>query len=88
MAKRTSSTPKTSSKKTTAPASSAAVPPTVTPAPAPVVAAPVATPKAVKSTVTHQMIANKAFEIWERKGRPIGKDLENWQDAERELGVR
>ena len=37
--------------------------------------------------VTHDMIARKAYEIWERKGRPIGKDLENWQDAQKALGL-
>jgi hypothetical protein len=30
-------------------------------------------------------IAKRAYEIWVAKGRPVGKDLENWQQAEREL---
>jgi hypothetical protein len=34
---------------------------------------------------THQQIAKRAFELWVAKGRPHGKDEENWRQAEREL---
>jgi len=27
----------------------------------------------------------RAYQIWERKGRPQGRDLEHWLEAEREL---
>lgn len=40
---------------------------------------------APKARPTHDMIAKRAYEIWIAKGRPTGKDLENWQQAEREL---
>ena len=39
-------------------------------------------------TPAHDQIAKRAYEIWIAKGRPAGRDLENWQQAERELGVR
>ena len=38
-----------------------------------------------KAMPTHDMIAKRAYEIWVAKGKPVGKDLENWQQAEREL---
>jgi hypothetical protein len=34
---------------------------------------------------TYQMIAQRAYEIWEAKGRPAGTEAENWVQAEREL---
>ena len=37
---------------------------------------------------THDQIAKRAYEIWVAKGRPTGRDLENWNQAERELGLR
>lgn len=43
---------------------------------------------ASKPRPTHAEIAKRAFEIWVRKGRPVGRDLENWNDAERELGLK
>ncbi len=30
-------------------------------------------------------VSRRAFEIWERSGRPHGHDLENWLQAESEL---
>lgn len=90
MAKRTTATSKASTKKASASVTAPVAQPEGTPtksAPASVAKA-VATPKAAKPVVTRDMIAKRAYEIWERKGRPIGKDLENWQEAERELGVR
>ena len=34
---------------------------------------------------THEAISNRAREIWEREGRPEGKDIEHWLQAEAEL---
>jgi hypothetical protein len=34
---------------------------------------------------THEQVAKRAYEIWVAKGRPQGKDVENWRQAEREL---
>lgn len=59
-------------------------------APVTVAAAP-AKPQAANWPVTkpsHDQIAKRAYEIWIARGRPVGSDLENWQQAERELGVR
>jgi hypothetical protein len=47
-----------------------------TPAPAAKVGAP-----------SKDAVAKRAYEIWVAKGRPVGKDLENWQQAERELSA-
>jgi hypothetical protein len=30
-------------------------------------------------------VRNRAYQIWERKGRPQGRDLEHWLEAEREF---
>jgi hypothetical protein len=37
--------------------------------------------------VTHEMIANKAYDIWAQNGYPHGMDMQNWLQAERELRV-
>lgn len=37
---------------------------------------------------TYQMIAQRAYEIWEAKGWPEGSEAENWAQAERELRGR
>ncbi|MEX0774764.1 MAG: DUF2934 domain-containing protein [Phycisphaeraceae bacterium] len=37
--------------------------------------------------VSRALIAKRAYEIWEAKGKPAGQDLTNWQQAERELGA-
>jgi hypothetical protein len=34
-----------------------------------------------------QDVAIRAYEIWEREGRPAGRDLEHWSMAESELGI-
>ncbi len=39
----------------------------------------------VVMTVTHDQIAERAYEIWLRKGRPRGQDYNNWVEAEGEL---
>jgi hypothetical protein len=35
--------------------------------------------------VTYEAIAKRAFEIWDREGRPEGRDQEHWFRAECEL---
>lgn len=35
--------------------------------------------------LTHAQIAERARELWERRGRPQGQDEKNWRDAEEEL---
>jgi hypothetical protein len=36
-------------------------------------------------TITHEQITQRAREIWEREGRPEGRDKEHWLQAEAEL---
>jgi Protein of unknown function (DUF2934) len=35
--------------------------------------------------ITHEEISKRAREIWEREGRPEGRDKEHWLQAEAEL---
>lgn len=35
--------------------------------------------------ITHEDISKRAREIWEREGRPEGRDMEHWLQAEAEL---
>jgi len=35
--------------------------------------------------VNPMAIARRAFELWERRGRPHGHDVDDWLTAEREL---
>jgi Protein of unknown function (DUF2934) len=35
--------------------------------------------------ITHEQIADRAFELWQQRGYPPGTDLENWLEAERQL---
>jgi hypothetical protein len=37
------------------------------------------------SEPSHSDIANRAYQIWEREGRPHGRDQDHWHNAEREL---
>jgi hypothetical protein len=37
--------------------------------------------------VSAEAISRRAYEIWEREGRPEGADLRHWLQAEQELGV-
>jgi hypothetical protein len=39
-------------------------------------------------TVPPQAIAERAYSIWEERGRPEGQDLEHWLEAERRLRGR
>lgn len=34
-----------------------------------------------------ERIRARAYQIWEQEGRPHGRDLEHWQQAERQLAV-
>ena len=38
-----------------------------------------------KKELTHEMIAKRAYYIWEKEGRPQGRDKTHWYQAEREL---
>jgi hypothetical protein len=33
----------------------------------------------------HESIATRAYELWDRYGRPPGRDVEIWLEAERQL---
>lgn len=35
--------------------------------------------------ITHEKITQRAFEIWERQGKPEGREQEHWFRAEEEL---
>ena len=37
---------------------------------------------------SYDEISRRAFEIWDRDGRPSGHDVENWLRAETELSAR
>jgi hypothetical protein len=56
------------------------------------VAKPVVQPKPAPAKasvpITQEMIARRAKEIWEAKGKPIGQCMENWLQAEAELKAR
>ena len=41
-----------------------------------------------KAAPAHDDIAKKAYEIYEQKGRPEGKDIEHWIEAEKMLKGR
>lgn len=58
---------------------------TLTP-PAAVAPAKPATP-AIRRRPTQEDISRRAFEIWVASGRIEGRDIENWKQAERELGA-
>ena len=59
---------------------------TTTPIPSPA-AEPTPVPAtAVPSVhIPHDKIEARAYEIWVRKGKPHGQDLQNWVEAEAEL---
>jgi hypothetical protein len=35
-----------------------------------------------------QLVQQRAYELWEREGRPHGRDQAHWQQAEREIAGR
>ena len=40
---------------------------------------------ATQKNTSRDEIASRAYHIWEETGRPAGRDLEHWLQAEREL---
>ena len=36
-------------------------------------------------TMSHDQIAERAYQIWVEKGRPVGTDSDNWAEAESQL---
>jgi hypothetical protein len=36
-------------------------------------------------TKTHDLVARRAYEIWQAQGRPHGQDKEHWLAAEKEV---
>ncbi len=74
MAKKKTTSPKKSAKTKAAPAKPAAAVPA---------------PAAVESTPAAKTVEARAHEIWVAKGKPVpGTPLEDWLQAERELGAR
>ena len=82
----------TKTKKTTAPKTKRAV--AAAPAPKAKASAPktvkASTPKPVTAAapvrkITAEEIARRAYFIWERQGRPAGREREHWLLAEQEL---
>lgn len=59
------------------------------PAPAPRPAEPRSTPGRPEVTIklTHDQIAKRAYMIWLAKGKPEGKDRENWLEAVSQLST-
>lgn len=47
----------------------------------------VLTSSAHAPVITHGQIAARAFELWEAEGRPDGRDLSFWYEAERQLSL-
>jgi len=39
------------------------------------------------SPVTAEAISRRAYELWEKEGRPQGSDLRHWLQAEQEYGM-
>jgi hypothetical protein len=52
------------------------------------VAAKVSHASTIATRPTEADVASRAFEIYEREGRPDGRHLLHWLQAESELGVR
>jgi hypothetical protein len=42
----------------------------------------------MKEKYTHKEIARLAYELWERRGRPLGSPELDWYTAESALGMR
>jgi hypothetical protein len=58
--------------------------PAAPPSPAPnATPVPIAPPPS--GDIPHDKIEARAYEIWVRKGKPHGLDLQNWAEAEAEL---
>jgi hypothetical protein len=39
-------------------------------------------------TITREQIARRAYEIWQARGCPHGRDIDHWLEAERQLRSR
>lgn len=39
----------------------------------------------IRDAAAHAETARRAFELWRQNGRPAGKEVELWQEAERQL---
>ena len=46
---------------------------------------PVPVPHATRALPLREEVEHRAYEIWEREGRPEGRDIEHWFAAERQL---
>ncbi|QJW97093.1 DUF2934 domain-containing protein [Frigoriglobus tundricola] len=57
----------------------------VAPAVLAIATAPVPAPAPEMIDIPRDKIAARAAEIWDRKGRPHGRDVQNWMEAEAEL---
>ena len=53
--------------------------------PAPKTATNPATKTPISAAPSTEQISKRAYEIWMRKGRPLGQDTQNWLEAEAEL---
>jgi len=43
---------------------------------------------AASQSVSAETISRRAYEIWEQEGRPEGRDLQHWLQAEQELSTQ
>jgi hypothetical protein len=46
---------------------------------------PAAQPATPQVKVPHEKIAMRAYEKWVKQGHPVGRDVQNWLEAEAEL---
>jgi len=51
----------------------------------PIALAPAMIAQLAKAEPSHEAIARRAYELWLRRGAPMGSHLEDWLSAEREL---
>lgn len=42
----------------------------------------------ISAAPSTEQISKRAYEIWLRKGRPLGQDTQNWLEAEAELKAK
>lgn len=45
----------------------------------------IAVPYGSRDDVPHEDTARRAFALWQQRGRPAGKEIEIWEEAERQL---
>lgn len=43
------------------------------------------TSETARQAAIHELIAIRAYELWESQGRPLGHDLINWRQAEQDI---